>query len=137
MAGTPAYMAPELLKGSPFSRKVDTYAFGVVLWEIIMRAVPFHGWEAAEVRDFVLRGDRLDLPRSGCHKACIQLIERCWAADQGVRPEFSKIAKALARIRASVKEVSHIDDATSSLGDSFDALSTSVHRSASSNDRKK
>lgn len=141
MAGTPAYMAPELLKGSPFSRKVDTYAFGVVLWEIIMRAVPFHAWEASEVRDFVLRGDRLDLPRSGCHKACIQLIERCWAAEQTVRPEFSKIAKALARIKASVKDVSHIDDATSSLGDSFDALSTSVHRTRNatspSKDRKK
>ena len=33
-AGTPAYMAPELLNDKPFSKKCDVYAFGVLLWEV-------------------------------------------------------------------------------------------------------
>ncbi|CAM9271886.1 unnamed protein product, partial [Sphacelaria rigidula] len=33
-AGTPAYMAPELLQGRPFNKTVDVYAFGILLWEV-------------------------------------------------------------------------------------------------------
>ena len=33
-AGTPAYMAPELLEDRPFSKSVDLYAFGILLWEV-------------------------------------------------------------------------------------------------------
>ena len=33
-AGTPAYMAPELLQNQPFNKSVDVYAFGVLLWEV-------------------------------------------------------------------------------------------------------
>jgi len=39
--GTLAYMAPELLMGKPFNEKVDVYAFGIVLWEILTRENPF------------------------------------------------------------------------------------------------
>lgn len=33
-AGTPQYMAPELLRGAAYSYKVDAYAFGILLWEV-------------------------------------------------------------------------------------------------------
>lgn len=33
-AGTPSYMPPELLSGKPFSKAVDVYMFGVLLWEV-------------------------------------------------------------------------------------------------------
>lgn len=36
-AGTPCYMAPELLANRPFSCKVDVYAFGILLWEVRAR----------------------------------------------------------------------------------------------------
>jgi serine/threonine protein kinase len=39
-AGTPAYMAPELLQGRGFSKAVDVYAFGVLLAEIFAEQVP-------------------------------------------------------------------------------------------------
>lgn len=35
-AGTPNYMAPELLDGRPFNKSVDVYAFGIVLYEVGM-----------------------------------------------------------------------------------------------------
>ena len=40
-AGTPAYMAPELLQERPFNKSVDVYAFGILLWEV--RSCP-EGW---------------------------------------------------------------------------------------------
>lgn len=33
-AGTPNYMAPELLDCRPFNKSVDVYAFGIVLYEV-------------------------------------------------------------------------------------------------------
>ena len=80
-AGTPSYMAPELLKNGLFSKSVDTYAFAVVLWEMFVRAVPYGSWDAydvrrcvlprhchvitdaCDVRRRVLSGERLQMPR--------------------------------------------------------------------------
>eukprot|EP01047_Picozoa_sp_COSAG01_P056094 COSAG01_NODE_6320_length_3737_cov_2.088785_3_plen_181_part_00 len=33
-AGTPSYMAPELLAGRTFNASVDVYAWGILLWEL-------------------------------------------------------------------------------------------------------
>ncbi len=52
-AGTPNYMAPELLEDRPFSKAVDVYAFGMVLWEMFARQVPFVGWRPADIRENV------------------------------------------------------------------------------------
>lgn len=35
-AGTPAYMAPELLQERGFNKSVDVYAFGILLWEVTL-----------------------------------------------------------------------------------------------------
>jgi serine/threonine protein kinase len=34
-------MAPELLKFEEFDEKVDVYAFGIILWELLTRETPF------------------------------------------------------------------------------------------------
>ena len=44
--GTPAWMAPEMLRGSADrSSKVDVWSFGIILWELLTRQVPYHKWE--------------------------------------------------------------------------------------------
>jgi serine/threonine protein kinase len=50
-AGTPGYMAPELLQaGKPYSAKVDVYAFSVMLNEMLARSPPWSGMTAADIR---------------------------------------------------------------------------------------
>lgn len=40
-AGSPGYLAPELIAGSPASSQADVYSFGIVLFEMISKLVPF------------------------------------------------------------------------------------------------
>ncbi|MBP7665953.1 MAG: serine/threonine protein kinase [Burkholderiaceae bacterium] len=43
LIGTPAYMAPERFQGLPMDRRVDLYATGVVLYQMLTGRVPFSG----------------------------------------------------------------------------------------------
>ena len=45
--GTPLWAAPELLAGKRFREHVDTYSFGVVLYEIAVRHTPYKGQAAS------------------------------------------------------------------------------------------
>jgi DNA-binding winged helix-turn-helix (wHTH) protein/tetratricopeptide (TPR) repeat protein len=58
-AGTPLYLAPEVVAGQPFTVKADIYALGVLLYQLVaadLRKPLAPGWEA-EVADELLRED--------------------------------------------------------------------------------
>jgi CHASE2 domain-containing sensor protein len=58
-AGTPSYMAPEVLAGREPSRASDVYAFGVMVYQVLTGQLPFGG-SAADVID----GHRRATPRA-------------------------------------------------------------------------
>ncbi len=62
-AGTPMWQAPEQLLDQPYNHLVDVYAFGLVLYEIFARALPFPGLTPAQLKQQVgVAGQRPIVP---------------------------------------------------------------------------
>ena len=43
------YSSPQLLKKRGYSSKVDTWAIGVMLYELLMGVTPFHAYEMKDL----------------------------------------------------------------------------------------
>lgn len=42
-AGTPEWMAPELIRNEPFTEKCDIFSLGVIMWELYTLNRPWYG----------------------------------------------------------------------------------------------
>ena len=49
-AGTPGWMAPEVLRGEKFDETSDLYSFGVVLWEMLTLEQPWKEVDPIQAR---------------------------------------------------------------------------------------
>ena len=95
--GTPAYVAPERLNGTPADPATDMYALGTVLFEMVNGEPPYpvDNWEEfAAAR----QGPPGRLPQ-GLPAAFRDLVERCLADDPRLRPEAAEVRDQLAALR--------------------------------------
>ncbi|KAL0442994.1 UNVERIFIED_CONTAM: Serine/threonine/tyrosine-protein kinase HT1 [Sesamum latifolium] len=102
--GTYRWMAPEMIKEKPYTRKVDVYSFGIVLWELTTALLPFQGMTPVQAAFAVAEKNERPPLVASCHPALAHLIKRCWAANPSKRPDFSEIVRALEKYDQCVKE---------------------------------
>ncbi|KAG0175116.1 Serine/threonine kinase [Apophysomyces sp. BC1015] len=57
--GTPEFMAPEILLEQPYGRAVDWWAYGVLIYEMLLGQSPFRGEDEDEIFDAILEDDIL------------------------------------------------------------------------------
>mmetsp|Transcript_59515 Transcript_59515/g.191508 ORF Transcript_59515/g.191508 Transcript_59515/m.191508 type:complete len:426 (+) Transcript_59515:146-1423(+) len=62
VCGTPAYMAPDIIRGKGYSLPVDWWAVGILLYELLSGRPPFDAAEEEEIFRLVARGHVLYPP---------------------------------------------------------------------------
>ncbi|KAM3871491.1 mitogen-activated protein kinase kinase kinase 9 [Diretmus argenteus] len=100
-AGTYAWMAPEVIRSSTFSKGSDIWSYGVLLWELLTGEVPFRGIDGLAVA-YGVAMNKLALPiPSTCPEPFARLMEDCWSPDPHFRPQFTSILDQLTAIEES------------------------------------
>ncbi|KAF7144268.1 hypothetical protein RHSIM_Rhsim05G0150000 [Rhododendron simsii] len=94
-AGTPEWMAPEVLRNEPSNEKCDVYSFGIILWELATLRLPWSGMNPMQVVGAVgFQNRRLDIPKE-VDPLVARIIWECWQTDPNLRPSFQELAVAL------------------------------------------
>ncbi|XP_064959288.1 U-box domain-containing protein 51-like isoform X2 [Musa acuminata AAA Group] len=90
-AGTPEWMAPELIRNESFTEKCDIFSLGVIMWELCTLNRPWEGIPPVQVVYAVANeGKRLDIPEGPLGS----LISDCWA-EPNERPSCQEILTRL------------------------------------------
>lgn len=93
--GTFQYMAVEVLANKPYSEKADVFSFGILLWEMIARKLPYFGMQPMQVGIAVLQqGLRPTIPPKTPLPLC-NMMRACWDNDPNRRPSFAQLVEAL------------------------------------------
>lgn len=94
--GTITYTPPEMLvlEGSLLTKKVDVYAFGVIMWQLLVDEIPYAGLQPTQIVVMVAGGLSLEIPD------CIfpelrDICANCLSHDVDKRPRFDQIVRAL------------------------------------------
>ncbi|XP_043655353.1 putative mitogen-activated protein kinase kinase kinase 7-like [Drosophila teissieri] len=107
MRGTLRYMAPEAIREVKYTAKCDVYSFGIVLWELMTRKLPYSHLENPnnqfEIMKAVTSGVKLpmDAVRSDCPEGIKQLIQCCLEINPEKRPSTKEIEKYLGELYES------------------------------------
>uniref|UniRef100_H0V1W2 Mitogen-activated protein kinase kinase kinase n=1 Tax=Cavia porcellus TaxID=10141 RepID=H0V1W2_CAVPO len=101
-AGTYAWMAPEVIRSSLFSKGSDIWSYGVLLWELLTGEVPYRGIDGLAVA-YGVAVNKLTLPiPSTCPEPFAKLMKECWEQDPHIRPSFASILQQLSDIEVAV-----------------------------------
>lgn len=102
--GHEVYRAPELCavparnygRCAHWSEQADVYSYGVLLWELLCRQLPFGDCHADDVARLVRSGRRPAFPpRPHVARPWRRLVRRCWAADPHARPTMAAVVAAV------------------------------------------
>eukprot|EP01089_Gocevia_fonbrunei_P005710 TRINITY_DN16194_c0_g1_i1.p1 TRINITY_DN16194_c0_g1~~TRINITY_DN16194_c0_g1_i1.p1 ORF type:complete len:173 (+),score=39.52 TRINITY_DN16194_c0_g1_i1:113-631(+) len=107
-AGTPGYIAPEILAGDPniskpYSTMSDVFAMGMLIWECVTGEYPFvskYDLDSVAIANAIVDGERPVIPDSCPEKMKVILLD-CWEDDPYDRPTFDEIGVGLRHIARS------------------------------------
>eukprot|EP00808_Paulinella_micropora_P020279 g73253.t1 len=114
MAGTPCYMAPEVLKKQKYGVKADVFSLGIILSELLIGDYPFDSYEKSQrsqeqestLDSFdraIIDGLRPIIPET-CPPKLRKLIQDCWRGEASQRPTVDEVTPRLQEIMRELDE---------------------------------
>ena len=99
--GTCHWMAPEVIENKDYTIKADVYSFGILIFEICSRQIPYFGMNLQQIQYFVTvkkgRPD-INLIEKNVPIGLVNLMIKCWDENYNNRPSFSQIIEFLKNI---------------------------------------
>ncbi|POG67172.1 kinase-like domain-containing protein, partial [Rhizophagus irregularis DAOM 181602=DAOM 197198] len=89
--GVIPYIAPEIFKGSAFSKEADMYSFGMIMWELTTGCKPFANIKHdIHLIYKILDGERPKITED-TPECYANLMKSCWDPDPNKRPLIKEI----------------------------------------------
>ncbi|RGB22281.1 kinase-like domain-containing protein [Rhizophagus diaphanus] len=93
--GVIPYIAPEIFRGSAFSKESDIYSMGMIMWELTTGCKPFANIEHdINLIYNIIDGERPKITRD-TPECFANLMKRCWDPDPSKRPSIKEICKKI------------------------------------------
>ena len=98
--GSAAWMAPEVFEGNTYTEKCDIFSWGIILWEVLTRRLPFDEIRGNDLRVlWAIHSGRRPPPILDCPEVLESLMNRCWNKDASVRPTMAEIVQTMSFIQ--------------------------------------
>src|SRR6185437_5303674 len=89
--GVMPFVAPEILRGKPYTSASDIYSFSMIMWEFTSGVPPFNDREHdLQLSLSICKGERPEIIEN-TPRCYINLIEKCWNEDPTERPTASEV----------------------------------------------
>jgi serine/threonine protein kinase len=90
---TTQWMAPEVLMNHTYDKKTNVSSYGMVLWEMLLRDVPFCGIKSVQIAVAVVQDAVQPLMPQDAPLKLVKLIERCWTQNRSGQPDANAISR--------------------------------------------
>ena len=95
--GVIPYIAPEIFKGSQFSKESDVYGFGMIMWELTTGCKPFANIEHDISLIYQIIDGRRPVITDDTPECFANLMKSCWDSDPEKRPSIKEVRKTFGR----------------------------------------
>jgi serine/threonine protein kinase len=87
--GSPAYAAPEMIKGCPYTKAADMWSAGILLYAIVAGKLPFDDQNPQNILQKVVR-DEVEYP-PGMSRSLVDLLQRLLTKDPNERMTIDRL----------------------------------------------
>ncbi|RGB22645.1 kinase-like domain-containing protein [Rhizophagus diaphanus] len=89
--GVIPFMAPEILRGKPYTQASDIYSFSMIMWEFTSGVPPFNDRSHdLQLSLSICKGERPKIIEN-IPKCYMELMKKCWNEDPLKRPSVSEV----------------------------------------------